>query len=252
MRHRLYPQAQSSPIRSQSFIALVSMNFLPSATHHRTPELLVSVRCMAEFETAISCQGVDIIDLKEPRQGALSPVSTELWQSAASYAASHSSTTRLSAALGESEQARQCARMLPDHFHFAKMGPSSIGSERLLQQGWETIRRDLPNSVELVAVAYADFIAAQTISPDRVLLLAASMGFRRILIDTFVKDGVSSIDHLGMDGLGAFAKAAQSNHLWWSLAGSIQRNHLSQLNENGIVPNCIWAKRRGVRRRSRE
>ncbi len=190
--------------------------------------------------------GIDIVDLKEPRHGALAPAPEELWQSAVRYSeeglAKNPSSTlqlsspQLSAALGEFSQAQACVGQLPAGFQFAKMGPHKTTSEQQLQRRWETIREALPNCVDLVAVAYADFKAAQTLSPLSILTLAARMGFQRILLDTFTKNGKSSLDHLSHQGLVDFSEAAKEHGLWWALAGSIQIEHLDELC---VMPDCL-------------
>ena len=49
-----------------------------SAECHAKPASLVSVRDLAEFEMVYEA-GVDIVDLKEPRSGALAPTDYETW-----------------------------------------------------------------------------------------------------------------------------------------------------------------------------
>ena len=215
-------------------------------------KLLVSVRNRAEWCAALKL-GVDIVDLKEPRHGPLSPVDPVLWREAASDFADHRPTgdafsesssdtigvPMLSAALGESAQAKTVASEVPGHFAFAKVGPSGCDSADRLRGLWDDVRGSLDANVELVAVAYADSGQAQTLSPERVFELAAAEGFDRCLVDTFVKDGTSTVDHLGIDRLQQLAALASENKIWWTLAGSVKTEHVSRLGQSNIYPNCF-------------
>ncbi|QEG01080.1 hypothetical protein Mal15_51560 [Stieleria maiorica] len=216
------------------------------------PQWLVSVRNLAEAELAVRF-GVDILDLKEPRRGPLAPVSAEVWHqvadlvarppshrdggpqsSAAVFSAAQLSAAQLSAALGESAQAVALADRVPPRFAFAKAGPSGCESESQLRGLWDAVRERMPAEVELVAVAYADHRAAGCMEAERIMALAAQGGFRRVLLDTFEKNGCSAIEVLGQTRLSQLGRLAHRQHLWWSLAGSITLGHVQRVAE--LVP----------------
>ena len=203
------------------------------------PELLVSAQSIEEFDTLAVIEEVDIIDFKDPSWGALSPVSADLWRQVAARSSVMNAKQSLSAALGEFEQADQCVKQLPLAFQFAKMGPAGCDGAALLRQRWISIQERLHDSTELVAVAYADFASAKSISPMEVLGSAIDIGLNRILIDTCIKDGRTSIDHLGIPKLREFAETARMSGVWWSLAGSIGPAEAIQLFAAGVEPNCI-------------
>lgn len=205
----------------------------------KPPELLVSAKSIEEFQILAAIDEVSIIDLKDPSWGALSPTSADFWQQVAKRSSESNLRQPLSAALGEFDQADQCVGQLPSEFRFAKMGPGGCRDAGLLQQRWKSILNRLPKSTDLVAVAYADFSTAQSIAPIAVLHNAVDRGMTRILIDTFSKDGRTSIDHLGIDQLQTFADTAQACGVWWSLAGSINLVQVDQLLSAGIYPDCI-------------
>lgn len=204
-------------------------------------QLLVSVRSEQEINEAIA-GGADIVDLKEPSDGALAPTSLQLWQAAARLA-SDSKFPPLSAALGESADALGIAQSLPAGFQFAKVGPSGQESADDLRSLWSAVRDLLDPSIELVAVAYADHQAGRCLRPETIFSLAAEFGFLRCLVDTFIKDGQSTKGHLGIDGLFDLSRIAKKNGLWWALAGSICLEDAIAVNEqiarNGLgVPDC--------------
>ncbi len=202
------------------------------------PSLLVSVRSEWEIDAAIA-GGADIVDLKEPSDGALAPTSVQLWQSVAQRAGKHP-LIRFSAALGESKQARLIASGLPQRFAFAKVGPSGCGSQESLRQLWSDIRQLLSPQIELVAVAYADHLASGCLPAEQVFALASECGFKRGLIDTYVKDGRSTIDLLGTAALQRLSQLAERHRLWWALAGSIRLDQAESLRrQNQIQPDCF-------------
>ena len=187
-----------------------------------SPELLISVKSMTEFDRLISaeagCGGsvANIIDLKDPRSGPLAPASQQLWQHAAAVAMPMPEM-QLSAALGEFDQAIDVAGDLPTRFDYAKMGPSGQSTAAKLLQAWARIRESLPVSVELVAVAYADHTSRRNLARGRGLFDSASIRIpTRFLIDTFVKDGQSSREHLGQSELQRLIQqGSRFGHLGW-------------------------------------
>jgi uncharacterized protein (UPF0264 family) len=201
------------------------------------PQLLISVRSEQEIDDAIA-GGADIVDLKEPRNGALAPTTVQLWNSV-SRQLNHLDAVRFSAALGESQEALSIARSLPSSFAYAKVGPSNCDTAERLVGLWTGVLGLLNPATELVAVAYADHEAANCLPAETVFKLAAEFGFRRCLIDTLVKDGRTTIDHLGMEGLQLIASVAKQNQLWWVLAGSIRLHQVDSLDRKIIQPNCF-------------
>lgn len=210
---------------------------------------LVSVRDIDEAKCAADF-GVDILDLKEPDGGSLAPTSAETWQEVSDWAGSCRADRRrpfrLSAALGESDQAAGLAPYVPADFDFAKAGPSECNCESQLFGLWDTLRAALPNSVELVAVAYADHTTARSLPALSIISLAARAGFKRILLDTFDKsqqsaiDGQqSAIDGMGTSQLAEFGRLTRQHRLWWSLAGSIKLEHLVELE--GLFPDIRFS-----------
>jgi hypothetical protein len=207
----------------------------------------------------VACQfPVDIVDFKEPQRGPLSPADPSLWDAASVIFANRSSarqkdpdvstedhseamslTPLLSAALGERDEMQRVADRVPAGFAFAKVGPSGCRSFRQMRELWtDTIQR-IPSTVELVAVAYGDYEAARCLPPEEIFQLAADMGLRRCLLDTFTKKGQSTIDVLGMQRLQTLSLIAERLDVWWTLAGSIKLSHLTQIRDGEISPDCV-------------
>ena len=203
-------------------------------------DLLVSVRDRGEL-LEVRKSAVRIIDLKEPRRGPLAPADASLWQFADELWRDSSGQAEglLSAALGEQDQARKVAASLPESFAFAKVGPSDCETEASLIALWDEIRLALRDSTELVAVAYADWKSANCPPPDAIFRLASEHGFKRCLIDTYQKDGRSTVDHLGYSTLNKLHQVARQQGLWWTLAGSIRRPVVDELQALGWMPDCF-------------
>jgi len=199
------------------------------------PEWLISIRDASEWTLAAASHAA-IIDFKEPSLGPLAPTNPLFWHWAVQQPARGH---HLSAALGESASARRLVKQLPAGFHFAKVGPSNCGSLRQLRRLWNDIRGSLACGVELVAVAYADAVAAQTLEVETILAAARDLGFRRCLIDTFAKDGRSSLQILGRERLADISQWARRQGIWWALAGSITLETAKSLAQCGIAPNCL-------------
>ena len=198
---------------------------------------LVSVRDLSEARLAAS-YGVDILDWKEPLQGALAPVAEETWIAAANWAYQTGCPVPLSAALGEGEMACSRSRDLPSDFRWAKVGASRTNPDAL-QSLWSDVRQRLPQSVELVAVAYADAPIAECPDPEVVFELAAVNGFQRVLIDTYTKESGSSLEWMG-GRMQMLSQIAKQHGLWWALAGSIQLAEAQSLPAQGLPnPDCF-------------
>jgi len=205
------------------------------ASGRRCPGLLVSVRNVAEA-MLVAPLGIDVLDLKEPSKGPLASTTPKVW---AEVLAQVGGLVPLSAALGEFEEASKTAALVPSQFKFAKVGPSGCKSVANLRSHWQAIRDQLTDQVELVAVAYADYQAASCPSPELIFELAASIGLKTWLIDTFTKNGRSSLDHLTLHDLRRISSMAKSNQSQWVLAGSIRIEMIANESSSSEIPNMF-------------
>lgn len=219
------------------------MNRLPMEPLAATPAkrqtgLLVSVRSLAELE-AIAGLGVDVIDFKEPRLGPLAAADPAIWAGAAE-SVSLAKAQKLSAALGECEQAIHLASQVPARFTYAKAGPAGVDSIERLSRYWEQLRQQLPASVELVAVAYADHHDARCPAPESIFAAAHSIGIRTWLLDTFGKGDQQGVVHrispAQFRSLRAMADQAGAH---WVLAGSIRMDDAIGLASQSIRPDLF-------------
>lgn len=199
------------------------------------PGLLVSVRSLAEAKLA-SQSNISILDVKEPSDGPLAPAGKEVWERIAEFNAGR---IPLSAALGEFHQGIEVAAAVPKQFRFAKVGPSGSLSIENLHGRWQEIRSRLSPDIELVAVAYADHRAASCPAPDEVFGLAAKIGLKTWLVDTFEKDGKSTLDHLSGTELLSISAFAKQYGAKWVLAGSMRIEMLEGIRLAKICPDLF-------------
>lgn len=203
------------------------------------PRILVSIREIQELESILSI-GVDVIDLKEPRQGALAATDPSMWDEIARrwIRSGASPGSRWSVALGEMDHAVRIAKHCPPEFDYAKAGPFGCCTRQILKQGWQSLRDQLPNSVELVAVAYADRQStAETnertfLSAAEIVHAAIEMKFKTVLIDTHSKNSGNLIEHLGSPMLAEILELARRGGLECFLAGGLTLEHAMMLSQS--------------------
>jgi uncharacterized protein (UPF0264 family) len=201
-----------------------------------SPGLLVSVRSIDELETILNLR-VDVIDFKEPSLGPLAAVNPSLWQHAAER---FGVDQKLSAALGEWDQAISFAGEVPPSFAYAKAGPAGVKSIAALVQSWHSLSERLPGSVELVAVAYADADAANCPVPEAIFAAAQAAGIKTWLLDTFTKGDAQGVTRqLSPDRLRSLRCLADRAGATWVLAGSIKVGDAIELASQSILPDLF-------------
>lgn len=190
--------------------------------------LLVSVRGAPEAQTALA-GGVDLLDVKEPRRGALGAADKETVQSVLAAAAGRAP---VSVALGElADIGERLSRPLPPSVHAAKLGLSGCAADRRWPERWQAWREQLPPATQPVAVVYADFAACDAPRPEDVLHHASAAAI--VLVDTFHKDGRSLADLWTAELLESFAERVRATGKLLALAGSLDRRAIPRVLDVG-------------------
>ncbi|MCA9262208.1 MAG: hypothetical protein KDA60_00105 [Planctomycetales bacterium] len=185
-------------------------------------KLLVSVRDRHEALAAWQ-GGADVIDVKEPNQGALGFAG---WLTVAEVLTSLSSLCGrqplTSVACGELVDllSRSAARSPDLPFHFAKVGLAGMASNPQWPVLWRQWAERLPQGSQPVAVAYADWRDCAAPSVDEVWDASTDV-CRGLLIDTYHKQGQSLLDYLSVEMLTAIVRRADRAGRWVALAGSL-------------------------------
>jgi (5-formylfuran-3-yl)methyl phosphate synthase len=155
------------------------------------PRLLVSVRNAYEAEIALTA-GVDIIDVKEPRNGSLGAAGVDVISEVLRILGRR---RPVSVAMGELvEKGAQNSAGIAAHCQseppaFAKIGLAHCGARTDWQCEFEAAMSVLPDETSHVAVGYADVEAAASPPLDEILEVGKALGCRAALLDTFNKRG---------------------------------------------------------------
>ncbi|HEX5386688.1 MAG TPA: (5-formylfuran-3-yl)methyl phosphate synthase [Gemmatimonadales bacterium] len=199
-------------------------------------QLLVSVRS-AEEATAALAGGADVIDAKDPAQGALGAVSRAALRAIDRVVPAD---VPLSVALGEAASAREAearvaaltlrARPAPLYVKLACAGCAD-GDQRYLTHilaAAVRVARELPASPRLIAAAYVDASDGSR-ATDALVDAAAAAGTAGVLLDTARKDGRSLLDWRNLRELRRWVARAHAAGLLAALAGSLRAEHVPVL-----------------------
>jgi (5-formylfuran-3-yl)methyl phosphate synthase len=155
------------------------------------PKLLVSVRNAHEAKIVLA-EGVDLIDVKEPRGGSLGAATLDVIAEVIRLAVGQ---RPVSVALGElaacgaARSADVAERFRNRPPAFVKIGLAQCATNSRWRRDLEVAYAHLPDQTGRVAVAYADFENAQSPEPDEVLEVGKAHFCQAALLDTFDKRG---------------------------------------------------------------
>ncbi|KUO65948.1 MAG: hypothetical protein APF84_01425 [Gracilibacter sp. BRH_c7a] len=193
-----------------------------------SPKLLVSV--VSPTETLAALEGeADIIDLKNPLEGALGAPSPEI---IAQVAAELKGKKPFSIALGEFPRTPSAAALAalgsalfkPGYLKIAFI-PDSLGQEIIKTLG--LIKKSLnysPNKTQtsIVSVVYADLLKDASWNLSEFISFTQVSGAEGCLIDTWEKNGRSLLEYLDGEVLTQFVDNCHKNGLFCGLAGSLK------------------------------
>jgi uncharacterized protein (UPF0264 family) len=190
--------------------------------------LLISVTNADEASLAL-VGGADVIDVKQPRRGALGAPSRRALAAVSQVVGGR---VPLSVALGElSESVDRLSLLTTTGLVFAKVGLAQVGAEWC--ERWTSLVAQYPASVRPVAVAYADHGAARSPCPRDVLGMAERLGCKALLIDTYGKGRGGLLDFLSVSELHDLVGQAQDGGLLAVVAGSLDTVTISRILDVG-------------------
>lgn len=200
------------------------------------PRLLVSVFALHEIEAALE-GSADVVDVKDPTGGPLGAPEPELLRAARAriFAPVH-----LSAALGDAPHLpgtlSLAAAAADCGCDYVKIGLGSTPSRRaveLLSAVREAASAADPRT-RVVAVAYADAGRVGGFPPAALPAVARSAGLHGVMLDTAVKDRLSTLAAMGLTAVAAFIAEARDLGLMTALAGSLGVAELPELARLGV------------------
>ena len=182
---------------------------------------LASVTGPDEAETAIG-GGADIIDLKEPANGALGAVPPDVIRATVARVAGRRDTSAVAGDLPmQPETVRAVAATIAaTGVDYVKLGMFAGGDAAA------TVRAlaDVANTTKLVAVLFADA------APDMTLLpLLATAGFAGAMLDTQGKSAGRLLDHMDPLALRGFVEQCHAVRMLAGLAGSLETPDVPRL-----------------------
>lgn len=181
--------------------------------------LLVSVRDVREAQAAVR-GGAEIVDAKDPRRGALGPVTP---RTLARIRAAVPCGIPVSAALGDAADDYP----VPPGVAYVKVGLRNVqDAEHAQVLANRAARRAAEAGAELVLVAYADATRAGSLPPLAVPAIAAAVGARGVLLDTAFKDRGNLFDLLDVARVAQWIAAARAAGMFTALAGGLSEPSL--------------------------
>jgi dihydroneopterin aldolase len=184
-------------------------------------KMLASVTGVAEAEIAIS-GGADIIDLKDPKAGALGAVATDTIRQTVSSVAGRRAT---SAVCGDLPMEPEIIRAKAEEIaatgvDFVKVGFFPSGNIAACSAALAP----LAARTKLIAVMFAD------LAPDfEFLPVFAKDGFHGAMVDTAHKAKGRLLDHLPPERIPTFVDRARSHGLAVGLSGSLEAPDIPRL-----------------------
>ncbi|MDB5386023.1 MAG: hypothetical protein JWM11_1669 [Planctomycetaceae bacterium] len=232
-----FQQAHSKFNRSsKKFVSAVVKPLIVSPT--QTPRLLVSVRNSDEARAAIA-GGCDILDIKEPHRGSLGMADPDVTAQIIETTRNLDRSLPVSAALGEVVDwsiGPNGISAVPSCFEdctFLKIGCAGLRSQpewrTELSETRQAVTSSLSNPPSWVAVAYADWEAADAPKVSDVVRAALHDKCCGVLIDTFTKSNRWLLDWITLNELHAIADQVHSHGLFLALAGSLNAADLPRL-----------------------
>jgi (5-formylfuran-3-yl)methyl phosphate synthase len=193
--------------------------------------LLVSVRSAAEAAAALA-GGADIVDAKEPGNGALGAVSPRVLLA---ITAALAGATPVSVALGDAgrDDVTGAARTAgAAGAAFVKLGFAGIRLKReMTEHAVASIAAASPAAV--ILVGYADHERADSPTPADLVTIADRTGAAGILLDTYDKKTASLTQLMTADALRTFVGHAKSFGQVVALAGQLTIDDIETVHDAG-------------------
>jgi len=189
---------------------------------------------------ALQC-GADIIDLKDPAQGALGalPLQTITEVVAFIHAKEQSERRVTSATVGDLPMQPQLLREQVLALSHTKVDIVKIGFFRDQNDGFTDYQPCLDALMPiaragtmLVAVLFVEYEY-----PASLVSAIKNAGFYGVMLDTTEKNGTTFLDYFSADEMKQIAESVQSQGLLFGLAGSLNLQHVAMVR--GIAPDYI-------------
>ena len=180
--------------------------------------LLVSVASAVEAAAAVA-GGADIVDAKDPRRGALGAVALPVFTSICERV---DGAVPVSAAAGDASDETSIEEAAREFTaagaSFVKVGFAGIRTDDHVRR---LLGAALHGSPDVIAVAYADWTRAATVSPDEIIDAARDVGARGVLIDTADKRSAGLCDVATPLQIEQWVRTVRAHGLLAAIAGKL-------------------------------
>lgn len=200
------------------------------------PQLLISVTSVNEAQVALQC-GADIIDLKDPDQGALGALPLNLITEVVTFihAKGEHEKKVVSATIGDLPMVPELLLQHVLALSKTKVDIIKIGFFRDAnikffdyQPCLDVLTSVTESGVKLIAVLFAEYTY-----PDSLLAAIKNAGFYGVMFDTSVKSGATFLDYFSIDAMKVVANNVQAQGLFFGLAGSLNLQHVEMVKAIG-------------------
>ncbi len=196
-------------------------------------KFLVSVTSTEEAMVAIEC-GADIIDLKDPVQGALGALSMDTVQNIVAFVdalGAHNKKT-ISATIGDLPMIPTLLFERVSALSKIKVDIVKIGffqdDDQLpdYQACLEVLKPDADSGILLIAVLFLE-----QSYPEWLIDAIINTGFHGVMFDTAHKNGKTFLDYISIKDLKKTAEKIQARKMLFGLAGSLHLQHLPMIRK---------------------
>lgn len=196
-------------------------------------KILVSVTSIEEAKVAIEC-GADIIDLKDPAQGALGALSLDTVQKVAAFvnALGDGDKKVISATIGDlpmipSLLFERVAALSKTKVDIIKIGFFQGDAEFPDYQACLDVLKPVAGSgVLLIAVLFLE-----QSYPEWLIDAIINAGFHGVMFDTADKNGKTFLNYISIEKIKSTVKKIQAAKLLFGLAGSLNLQHLPMIKK---------------------
>ncbi|HEY9211177.1 MAG TPA: (5-formylfuran-3-yl)methyl phosphate synthase [Methylotenera sp.] len=204
------------------------------------PQLLISVTSVKEAQIALQC-GADIIDLKDPDQGALGALPLALVTEVVTFVNAKGESERkvTSATIGDLAMEpelllKHALALSKTKVDIIKIGFFRDSSNKFndYEPCLEALKSVAESGVRLIAVLFAEYEY-----PASLVTAIKSAGFYGVMFDTAVKNGATFLDYFSIDEMKEIADNVQAQGLLFGLAGSLNLQHVAMLK--AIAPDYM-------------
>ncbi len=183
---------------------------------------LVSVKNVEEAKLCSDL--VDIVDVKNPSEGALGANFIWVIKEVSDVVDGFVSATV--GDLNKAGLASLASYAIADFVDFVKVGVLANGGKA--GEIVKAVVRSVDGRSKVIAVGYADYESVKSISPFELVEVARSCDADGVMIDTFLKRW-PSIEILGVEGIKEFVERGRDYGLMVALAGGIKWEHLKHV-----------------------